>query len=401
MAKAKPKLMWISSQIEAREHYAIPRMLYKNNQLDSVYTDFWCKNLRPIVSRMPKPLNSMKSRYHEDLKHARVFAQNPSSLLWKIRQKKYKNPYLYFFERGKSFSENLRTQLKRCDLSHINHFFAYDTGFFEAAEYCKSQGIKTVLGQMDPGIIEQDIIYAERQKWPGWENNCTPVPKLYNDRRKMEWDSADVIVVNSKWSHDALIQQGVKANKIKIIPLAYENPSPHHQQSANNNLPSKRLRILWLGSVILRKGIQYLIEAAKSLPEIDFTIAGPIIINPKVVEQAPKNMIFLGKVERSTTSQLYQSHDVFILPTLSDGFAITQIEALAHGLPVITTDKCGDVISHGIDGLIIESASSHAIKEAIFQLDKNREDLFKFQRNTLKKSKKFSLDRLYDYYQEL
>jgi len=50
-------------------------------------------------------------------------------------------------------------------------------------------------------------------------------------------------------------------------------------------------------------------------------------------------------------SDWYRSADVFVLPTLSDGFAITQIEAMSHGLPVIATPNCASVVENGVDGL--------------------------------------------------
>ncbi|MDD7986901.1 glycosyltransferase family 4 protein [Lentisphaera marina] len=392
--------MWICSQIEAREHYAIPRMLHKNGQLDSLYTDFWCSNFWSVTNFMPKPFKALGNRYHDDLADTKVYKTNLNSLTWKLYQKKYLNQYQYFQDRGEKFSLNLQRKFKKRDLSHISHFFGYDTGFLEAASYCKSQGLKTVLGQMDPGIVEQELIYQERKKWPGWEEKCEIVPKFYNDRRKKEWKIADVIVVNSRWSQDALIKQGVEKEKIKIIPLAYEAS----QNFKNRKPPIKtiqKLKVLWLGSVILRKGIQYLLEAARSLPEIEFTIAGPVLINAEIVKQSPTNIKFLGKVERHTTEALYSSHDLFILPTLSDGFAITQIEALAHGLPVIATDKCGSVVKHGTDGLIIKSSSSEAIQSALITLNKDRSMLKHLQSNTLFKAQNYNINKVCEFYKNL
>jgi len=78
-------------------------------------------------------------------------------------------------------------------------------------------------------------------------------------------------------------------------------------------------------------------------------------------------MTFHGLVSRDRTDEFYRSSDLFVLPTLSDGFALTQLEAMAHGLPVIATPNCGEVVSDGVDGLIVPASDANALAEA-FQL---------------------------------
>jgi len=82
-----------------------------------------------------------------------------------------------------------------------------------------------------------------------------------------------------------------------------------------------------------------LIEAARLLTHEDvrFDIVGPIGISRDAVASAPSNMRFHGRVSRDQAADWYRQSDVFVLPTISDGFALTQLEAMAHGLPVIAT----------------------------------------------------------------
>ena len=126
---------------------------------------------------------------------------------------------------------------------------------------------------------------------------------------------------------------------------------------------------MFLGQVILRKGIQYLIEAAMLLRNeaIHFDIVGSIGISDEAVASAPSNMTFHGPVSRDRTKEFYRESDLFVLPTLSDGFALTQLEAMAHGLPVIATPNCGEVVTEGVDGLIVPASDPKALAEA-FQL---------------------------------
>jgi glycosyltransferase involved in cell wall biosynthesis len=106
--------------------------------------------------------------------------------------------------------------------------------------------------------------------------------------------------------------------------------------------------------------------------EIHFDIVGPIGISREMVESAPSNMTFHGSVSRDLIADYYRNADVFVLPTLSDGFAITQLEAMAYGLPVITTPNCGKVVRDGINGFVVPVADAKALAEAVTRFDQDR-----------------------------
>jgi glycosyltransferase involved in cell wall biosynthesis len=153
------------------------------------------------------------------------------------------------------------------------------------------------------------------------------------------------------------------------------------------------LKVIWLGNVILRKGIQYLVEAAKALvsEDIEFILAGPLGISDQAIRTFPANIKILGRVTRDRLDQVYKQGHVFVLPTISDGFAITQLEAMAHGLPVITTPNCGRVVTDGVEGLIVPPRDSAALSEAILRLCRDRELLREMSRNALATVKHYDL----------
>ena len=325
-------------------------------------------------------------------------------------------------------------------------FFSYDTGFLEPARWVKARGGKAIVCQMDPARYEVDLVREEETRWPGWSRLSAEVPEAYFRRREEEWAVADLVMVNSEWTKAALIRQGVAADKIVILPLAYEAPpvegrepsgleavrkttegSPqgatatgrlwrqtrvegfnsglrfagpavasHPLRQVSTFTKEKPLRVLFLGQVILRKGIQYLIEAAKLLKEesIHFDVVGPIGISEEAMKSAPPNMIFHGSVTRDRTREFYERADLFVLPTLSDGFALTQLEAMAYGLPVISTPNCGEVVTDGLDGLILPASDSSALAEAFQLLIQDPEKLRSMSDATKAKVEQFSLTRL-------
>jgi glycosyltransferase involved in cell wall biosynthesis len=74
---------------------------------------------------------------------------------------------------------------------------------------------------------------------------------------------------------------------------------------------------------------------------------------------------WFGPATRKQATEFYRDADVFILPTLSDGFAITQLEAQAHGLPVIASKICGKVVENDVNGSILDEPSAAGIAHAI------------------------------------
>jgi len=304
-------------------------------------------------------------------------------------------------------------------------FFGYDTGFLEPAEWMKARGGKTIVCQMDPSRFEVDLVKEEEKLWPGWANRSVEVPEAYFQRREQEWAVADLVMVNSEWTKAALISQGVNEGKIVVVPLAYELEKAKGERlkakggiyknqvvgrwareegneiseksSRISTLDSRRtLRVLFLGQVILRKGIQYLVEAAKLFQNeaVIFDVVGPIGISEEVVTSAPPNMIFHGPISRDKAPEFFGNADLFVLPTLSDGFALTQLEAMAYGLPVITTQNCGQVVTNGVDGAIVPTRDAAILADSIRSLIQDPARLQGMSESTLSKVAQFGLSVL-------
>ena len=299
---------------------------------------------------------------------------------------------------GSRFGRNVRAALRKRKNQHWENtvFFGYDTGFFEAAAWAKNRGAACVVGQMDPARTEVEMVREEEKLWPGWAKKPLIVPEEYFLWRQSEWALADIVMVNSRWTHDALLKQGVPASKLAIVPLAYEVD----ETKVLGPIPLKEgndpLRVLFLGQVNIRKGIPYLIEAARLLKgaPVQFDIVGPIAIADQFVVSAPSNVRFHGSVTRDKVQNFYSQADVFVLPTISDGFALTQLEAMSHGLPVITTPNCGDVVSDGIDGFLVPARNARALAEALLKLAEDPERLQAMRESAQERVSAFSLDQL-------
>lgn len=356
---------WICAQLGSREHYAIPRVLHKAAKLDTLLTDFWAKP-RWLWERVPgRRFASTRERWHTQLECARVHSLGLNRLAFDLRNRE--SGWETVMRRNEWFQ---RGQL-RWLLEHESQiaagppgiFFAYSYAARELFRFFKRIGWTTVLGQIDPGPREEAIVAEEAERYPSWRGSWKPPPKRYWESWREELELADLVAVNSEWSLECLCREGLPEGRMRVLPLAFE-PSGHKakQRTVPPTFTRERpLRVLFLGQINLRKGAHHLLEAAAGLTDrpVEFDFVGPVeIARP---DPMPANVHWHGPVSREETALFYARADLFALPTLSDGFALTQLEALAHGLPVIATRSCGRVVTDRQNGWLLDSPQAAEI----------------------------------------
>jgi len=336
---------WLCCQLGAREHYAVPRALQLDGLLTELITDLWMRRA---------------GRFHPGLAGARIAAPNLAALRFELKASfARENGWKLISQRNEWFQRQAIAQLKRtANGSHT--IFAYSYAAGEIFEFARARGWRTVLGQIDPGPAEERIVpdqAAPKEYWDNWRRECS---------------LADRIVVNSKWSRDGLLSEGVPAEKIHIIPLAYEpqTDARSFQRLYPRTFNAERpLRVLFLGQINLRKGVRQLLDAVQLLngEPVEFWFVGPRqILVPQDLRLHPQCRWF-GAAPRAKVDNYYRDADVFILPTLSDGFGLTQLEAQSWKLPVIASRYCGDVVRDGFNGVLLNQVSGEAIANVLRQ----------------------------------
>jgi len=271
--------------------------------------------------------------------------------------------------------------------------YSYTAGCpFRSAQ---SRGMRCILGQIDGAWREEQLWREATAAYHGLEIEVDEAPAEYWEQWREETDMADKIVVNSPWSRSLILEAGVKANKIVEIPLVYEPEARSHEwrvtggerkeeeaggvasppqaKGAEWKKPSRRLKALFLGNVVLRKGVGQLFDAIRLLKRepVDFIFAGPVRVHVPNDIRSMSNIRLIGPVDRVAAARLYRESDVFLFPTLSDGFGLTQLEALGHGCPVIASTNCARVIEHRMNGLLLEKVTPESIAESIMELVRN------------------------------
>jgi hypothetical protein len=388
---------WIVAQEGSRETYAVPVAFQRIGRLKRLYVDIWCRWCRPMLRRGPPAARALATRFHAEIPCDRVVSFTAGATLRRavqnLRGRSFSRAGLsdLFCSYGRWFALRIRRHLRAAENAAAGDcFLGFNSNCLEALEALRSRGILTVVDQVDPGRVEEDLVLEEAERWPGWEGIPGRMSSGYWDRLKAEWDAADLVLVNSDWSAEALARQGVPRAKLIVVPLCVDLSHAPSHQPVN---PNGDLKVLWLGSLVLRKGIQYLVEAARRLQSesIQFLLAGPLGISERAIQAFPSNIKLLGRVTRDRLGDVYRRAHVFVLPTISDGFGITQLEAMAHGLPVVATPNCGRVVTDGADGFIVPARDGEALAEALARLNANRKLVREMSQNALLKAARFDL----------
>jgi glycosyltransferase involved in cell wall biosynthesis len=375
------KEQWVVCQIGAREHYALAAELHRRGQLAALCTDIWTSqgsSWSMAASLLGKRGRKLRERYEPALRGANVFSESPIEFGTRAMAgfTRGHSDWDWIMAANRRFGVRMAHRLERSGILRPHDrrkpvVFAYSYGALEILQAAKSADCIAILGQIDPGP-EEDALIARVAECHGHTGYVAArPPQRYWDEWRRECGLADVVIVNSSWSATLLTRAGIPDEKIRIVPLAYRS------DTAANNRPrrvypksfsaGRPLKLLFLGQINLRKGTLELIAAMRRLTSapVRLLMVGPVEPGLQQYLNLPANVEWVGPISRSAVEDEYRQSDLFVLPTHSDGFAITQLEALAHGLPVIASRHCGEVVIDGQNGYLIDTVTVDAIEEQL------------------------------------
>jgi glycosyltransferase involved in cell wall biosynthesis len=212
----------------------------------------------------------------------------------------------------------------------------------------------------------------------------------------MEWQLADVILCPSEYVRTSIAAVNGPVDKCQVVPYGVDSSEFSQADSLDHEqISGQPLRVLYVGSVGVMKGIVYLLKAMSKLSDIPVQcrIVGAWRVNPHVLKShTPENVELVGPVPRVRIAQEYKNADVFCLPSLSEGSATVVYEALAAGLPVVTTHHSGTIVRDEVEGFIVPIRDPDAIAESLCQLASDRSLLASMSEAAYARSAYGSLD---------
>jgi glycosyltransferase involved in cell wall biosynthesis len=251
-------------------------------------------------------------------------------------------------------------------LPSTDTFIGLATRSLRSAKAAKLHDARFVLDRACPHVYVQQALLereADRTRF-----RFRSQPQWLVDRQLEEYAIADAILIPSNYSGDTFPSE--LKPKLTLAPLL-GRITPHR---APPNSANQIFTLGVIGNSPLRKGYLYLLRAWKqlALPKSQLIIrcAGGFDAYPALRQLLNElhNVHLIPYV--ADLSSFYRSLDVFILPSIDDGFGMALFEALACGVPTIATTACGasELLAAGLDSLIVPAASEDAIAEAILRL---------------------------------
>lgn len=297
------------------------------------------------------------------------------------------------------------SQVLSKNLKSIRAVYAYEDAAFDLFKVAKNNNIKTFYDL--PTLHFQEVRkfhQSEYERFPEFRSCLSALdePDWKLERKRQELILADKVIVASYSTFNSLVVNNIDKKKIKIMPYGADFSSIKINKKENN----KNLELLYVGRVTPMKGIHYLIEAVKKIKnkKIKLRIVGlnnyPNNWLEKTISRNNENISLVGSLPYEELASYYLNSDLFVFPSLYEGFGLVILEAMSYGLPVLSSDVgiAADLLKDGQAGEIIDCKNINLLAEKILYYYENRDSLKEMSQKTQDKIKLYSWGK---YRQEL
>lgn len=255
----------------------------------------------------------------------------------------------------------------------ITAVYAYEDGALTSFSRAKNLGIKCIY-DLPIGYwrTARRLLKAEQDRWPDWQATITgfrdSTEKL--TRKDEELKMADLIFVASRFTAKTLLDCPFPLAPVTVIPYGF--PPVCAQRRYNLLSKNRPLKVLFVGGLSQRKGLADLFAAVDVLGKyVSLTVVGqPAGKECFALQQALRKHRWIPSLPHQDILLLMQQHDVFVFPSLFEGFGLVITEAMSQGTPVITTERTAgpDLINDGENGWIVESGSTEVLIQKLTSL---------------------------------
>lgn len=277
------------------------------------------------------------------------------------------------------FGRYLARNLPACDA-----LIAISGGGLEAAQLVKSRGAAYVCDRGSTHIRHQENVLREEHERLGLA--FTGAGSFIIQREEAEYQLADVITVPSRFAERTFQQAGIGLSKVRRIPYGVNL----ERFTKVCDPPEDEFRVLYVGAGSIRKGLIYLLRGFEQLdaPKKRLQVVGPL--HRDLMQLARRyfgrdDIEFTGFLPQTVLKRYMSGSHVMVLPSIEEGLALVQAQALACGCPVIATPNTGaeDLFVDGKEGFIVPIRDPNAISEKLQFLFDNPETRLAMSRAAL------------------
>jgi glycosyltransferase involved in cell wall biosynthesis len=347
---AGPSLAVVQSVTGVFHHFDLARELDARGYLKAIYSTFpWRRLARERVPR--------------NLVHTFPWIHTPQMLLgrrWRIPAPLDR---AIAWRALLMFDNWVARHLPPCDV-----FVAISGAGLASGRRAQSMGAKYVCDRGSSHLRFQGAILSD--EYSRWGFHPVLVEPHEIAREEAEYEQADAITVPSEFARRSFLEMGVPAAKLHKIPYGVHLDRFQHVADP----PKDRFEVLFVGQVGLRKGVPYLLHAFAQLkyPHKRLRIVGGMLPElRRILPQLPQdNVEFLPHLPQERLAAMMSSSHVMVLPSIEEGLALVQAQALACGCPLISSTNTGgeDLFTDGVEGFVVPIRSPEAIAARLQQL---------------------------------
>lgn len=263
--------------------------------------------------------------------------------------------------------------------SNVRGVYAYEDSALHAFEAARDRGLQRIY-ELPIAYWEtaQRLLREEAERYPDWEPTLGGTrdspEKLARKRRELEL--AELIICPSRFVLDSLPDQA-RAEK-KCVCVAFGSPTVAGSESSMRS-EAGPLRVLFAGAMTQRKGLADVFAAMKMLhsTQVELVVMGSLVEPLSWYQERSSEFTYEPPRPHREFLDLMRTCDVLLLPSLVEGRALVQQEAMACGLPVIATRNAGadDLIIDGETGFLVPIRSPTAIAAKLDWCLRNRDSL--------------------------
>jgi glycosyltransferase involved in cell wall biosynthesis len=360
---------------------AVVSSLQDEGLLAAFYTCLMWRAKSPLARLIPGSMRAMLERRARvqiplELVHMRPFRELVRSLLIRAGKKRFVSAELSYFSIDNVYRDLDRYVARNLQrYSNLQAVYAYEDGALHQFRIAHQLGIHCIY-DLPIGYwrANREISITEAELQPAWKGTLNALGNSPEKcaRKDEEIALADTIFVASSYTRSTLKLYPGDEKKVVVIPYGTPSPVRIAREITKKTDP---IRVLYVGSLTQRKGISYLFEAIRQLGSAaTLTVVGRKVGSSEALDKACNAHRWIESLPHTEILAQMRQHDVFVFPSLFEGFGLVIGEALSQGMPVITTPNTGgpDILRDGTDGFIVPIRDAEAIAARLLQLHDNR-----------------------------
>ncbi|MBT5415129.1 MAG: glycosyltransferase family 4 protein [Rhodospirillaceae bacterium] len=274
---------------------------------------------------------------------------------------------------------------------------SFDTFALHTLRAAHALGVPTVLSQCTGHLADALAVYREELALnPDFADSlAADTPPEVVERCAAEAREADRVLAPSAYVRETLERHGVAPDRIVDLPYGVDSERFHPPATPRSGAP---FRVLYVGQIGQKKGIKYLLEAMRrlALPDAELLLVGTVVGSGAGLLPYRDGYRHIPGVPYHEVHDLFRDADIFVYPSLHEGSPFAVLEAMASGLPVITTPNAGTHVRDGVDGFVVPIRDIDAMMARIEELYRDRDLRLAMGRAARERASAFTWQRYAD-----